>query len=112
VERVVVSGVNRAQMRAGTGAATSTATNGSADFSGPTLVRARFGATASRIDVDGVAGASASITPATSTGNIKIGCSLSGGSAFEGVVNAIIVTPPLSGADETNMYAWANARLA
>jgi hypothetical protein len=112
VERAVVSAVNRARTVIGNGAGSNTVTNSNTAFSGRQAVRARIGAAATQVDVSGTAGASSAVTPNTAAGNILLGRATGGSAPFAGVINAVIVTPALTGDDETAMLAWAAARIA
>lgn len=110
VDRTVVSAVNRARAIVGTGAAVTIVNNATADFSGKQVVRAIFSATATQVDVSGVAGSGSAAVPATSSGNIILGRSNGGSAPFEGVINAVLVTAALSGADAIQLLAFLKAR--
>lgn len=101
VLRLTVSGVNRAQAIADG----VNALNTSVDFTGAHLVRARYGATI-QVDVDGVAGASAPITPTTANVRVRMGSDQmdTAGRFWKGAVRQVLVTAALT-ADEATALA-------
>ncbi len=111
LRRNVVGGVNRALTDVGNGAAVVGSTNTSVDFSGRHIVIGKVSSTDVQTDVDGVAGPSAAVVPATSGNNaLSIGSAFGGG-FFNGIFNTLMVTAALSAANETLLLAYLNRRL-
>lgn len=112
VRRGVISGVNRASLAVGNGTTTLTSTNTTEDFTGPVLIRGKIRAASGEMEVNQIAGTPVAVVPmvgatrfriAASAGNTPVAfplCAIAG----------IWVTSVLSGADETNMYTYLNAR--
>lgn len=112
LERIVTTGVNRARLGVGTGAAGQVATHATADLSGRHVMRGIVGATISELDIDSVAGTPASIVPGTTTIGLSIGSSSNSASAFwTGIVSAALITLPLTTAQADQLYAYLNRRL-
>lgn len=107
-----VANVNRARIFVGTGGAAITATNGNIDFSGRHVLVAKVSATAAQVDVGGNAGAPAAGVPAIQNNSgVAIGGAFNGGDFWGGVINACLLTLPLSGTEETLLQAYLNRRL-
>ncbi len=106
--RIVATGVNRARVSINGG---SNPTDATADFSGRHLVLVKVGATATTISIDSDTPTSAAVVPATT--NVW-GASLfrsPNASNFGGfTLNTLLLTLPLSGANETLLTTYLNAR--
>lgn len=110
--RVVLSGVNRANVQIGTGSGEVRVANTFVDFSGRHVVRARIGATASQIDVDGIAGTPMAVVPVTQNLTLTLGRSPTAlNSYWSGSLNAVLYTAALGAADAALLYAYLNRRL-
>lgn len=107
------SSINRASSQMGTGAAGPAAQNDNVVFSGRHVVRGRFAALSVQTDVDGTAGASvATSAPSTGTTRTRIGARNDDTPTnyFQGVVNFIAVTAPLTTDQAAQMYAYLKSR--
>lgn len=110
IARTVVTLANRARSSS-TGTGTPTAVDGSVDFSGIHLVRAVFTATTISVSVDGGAATTSSLVSATQTSLVRIGCPAFNTTAvWTGVINAILVTGPLTASQATFLTAFLKAR--
>jgi len=109
-ERLVSGGVNYAQGRVGTGAGASAFSNANIPFSGKHVVRYAIGATSSQVHMDGNAGLSQNIVPATSSGNMSMGMTNSGSFPMTGIINACLVTAALDADQAAALLAWGKAR--
>jgi hypothetical protein len=112
LERAVISSANQARISVGSGGATVSPANASVDFSGRHVVRARVGASASQTDVDGVAGSSLSVTPATGTSRVRIGAisNTSPSNYWKGVIAMAAITSSLTSDQAAQMLAYLKDR--
>lgn len=112
VDRQVSVGVNRGAMVVGDGALGTTALNGSVDLSGRHVIRGVVTSTNERPDVDGVAGTTESIVPATGSNRVRIGAtSATTASGFwQGQVAAALVTSALSATQASQLLTYLKAR--
>lgn len=112
VRRGVISGVNRAGIGVGDGNAGVFYNNTSVDFSGIHVVRGVVGATASRCDVDGIAGTPSDVVPGTATTRSRIGATSANtaGNFWQGVINSIFVTAPLTDVQAASLRAYLGRR--
>ena len=81
-------------------------------FSGIHVVRVQVSATAVTIATDGTATGTGSVVPAIGTTRLRIGASELGTASlfWQGVINYIAVTQPLSAGDAASMLAFLKAR--
>lgn len=108
-ERRVISGVNRA---AGV-VFSAVASNGNVVFEGIHLIRVMVGATEASCVVDGVSpGAPTAAVPNTGTERFRIGAisNTSPGNYFQGVINSILITLPLSTDKAAALTSYLKAR--
>lgn len=110
--RVVVGGVNRAQLLCGDGA-TITATNTAVDLSGRHVVRAVVDGTNIRVDVDGVAGVAVACAPASTASRMRLmaNSSTTAGNFWQGGLNLTAVTSLLSDVQAAAFLAYLTARI-
>jgi len=112
VARVVNSGVNRARVDAGNGGGTITGLNNAVDLSGRHVIKATFTATDMMIDIDGVAGVTTAVVPATASTRVRIGAATAAVAAnFANCIFSLLaVTNPLSATPDAQMLAYLKAR--
>jgi len=110
--RISTGGVNRAQAIVGDGVGGVFPNNTMVDLSGRHVMRAVFGPTATRMEVNGTAGAPLSAVPATGTARVTMGASevSTPGAFWGGVISAVLITQPLSEAQEADLYSYFNLR--
>jgi hypothetical protein len=108
LNRVVVSGVNRAQADS-SGAI---ATEGTVDFSSRHVLRQIIGASEVNLQVDDVAASAAAGASSTATTRTRMGANTSGtaGSFWHGIHRHVLVTAPLSTEQATQLQTWALAQ--
>lgn len=89
---------NTGQIQVGSGSSNVTAATASGLFSGRVYARAIYGATASSMEIDGSAGAPASITPNSGSARARIGATDAGAPSFfwQGQMRDVIVTSILT----------------
>lgn len=112
--RVTTGGVNRAVSGIGDGTNNADALNTSVDFSNRHVVIAKASGTISVCDVDGVSGSAGqqSAVPATTASQLfSIGGATNGGDFWTGRMSAVLLTAPLSAADEAKLLAHLSLRL-
>ena len=114
INRVVDTGVNRARVAVGNGGGSPGVTGTVVDFSSRHLVRSVVGTSTSRMDVDGNLSGTVSVTPATSTTQLRIGANTnaSPGAFWNGKVRDIIVTTALSSEKAAALETYLLARRA
>lgn len=112
LQRSVVASVNTAGMAVGTGAATVTVVNTNVELYGRHVLRGVIGATTSRVDCDGVPGEPQAVTPNSGTSRIRIGANNNGTatSFWQGAVNAILYTAPLTDQQAALLTDWCCVR--
>jgi hypothetical protein len=98
-------------LNTGTGAAAPN-TDGPPTFSGIHILRAEFGATQSRLSMDGVAGTPTAAVPATVTTKSTIGGRPQAAvvAFFQGVINCILITSPLTNVQAASLRAYLARR--
>lgn len=113
IARAVVSAANRGRAFIGTGAGSVTPTDAAVDFSGVHLIRARVGATATAISIDGGAETSLAAVPATNAVRLRIGASqnTTASTFWNGGINFIGVTRPLSASQAASLQAYLLDRI-
>jgi len=111
-QRAVVSAANRARGVTGDGAGATTVNNTSVDFSGRHVVRVKFTATGTTVEIDGVTMAEAAVVPSTTATRVRIGAAANTSASlfWQGVWNAVAFTRPLDSARAAQFLSWANAR--
>lgn len=110
--RAVVGGVNRAQATAGSGASSVAPSNTEVDFTGRHVVRGVIDGSNVRADVDGAAGNTSSLMPATGSTRIRIGANTGDTAAgfWQGAFNLIAFTKPLTNEQAAQMLAYLKSR--
>jgi len=110
--RSVTTGVNRALTFSGSGGGTSSAENGSIDFSGIHVVRTIVTATTIETNVDGTGMTPVGVVSATGATRTRIGATTTNtvSGFFQGVANTILVTPPLGTGQAAALMAYLKAR--
>lgn len=111
VARAVNAGTNVVSVQVGNGT-TSVGASNSANLSGRRTIRGIIGPTGTVVEVDGVAGPAASVTPSISIARIRFGAGPAGvaGAFLQGQLSFIAVTMPLSASDAAQMLAYLRAR--
>lgn len=110
VRRTIASSQNRVQAYIGTGAGAYANVIPNVDYSGKSLVLAKFGATQTDISVNNANNTSVSAIPATATsGYIALFATL-GAHFWQGKIRDILLTQPLSPAKEAIAIAFLSAR--
>lgn len=110
--RASVSSVNHARIGVGTGAAVTSAT-GTVTMDGVHVARGQVGATACSIETDGADNVGASAVPATATSRTRLGGNANSGTPagfFNGTINAVLVTAPLTAGEATSLLDYLKAR--
>jgi hypothetical protein len=109
---IAAPGVNRASTTTGDGVGSTTATNSTVVFFGRHVVRSQITATQTMTEVDSVAMAPAAVVPATTATRVRIGAAANtAASAFwQGVVNTVLITRPLSTAQVNQLNAYLGIR--
>jgi hypothetical protein len=112
IRRIVTTGVNRARGAYGDGSTTFFSDNTAVDLSGRHVLRANYGANDIRMDVDGSAGTSTALTPATGSARTRIGGINAGTAAsfWQGQIAAVLVTNPLSTDQASQLLTYLKAR--
>jgi hypothetical protein len=107
--RLPVTGVNRARIYTGTGAAATVATDTAVDLSGIHVMRGIFGSTQSSIEVDGNTAVSATVTPVTSAPLLfRVGAIPASAASnwWQGKVAAVFITKPLSAQKAADLHKY------
>jgi len=102
--------MNIAQTLCGNGAASIAAANTVVDFSGIHVARGTFSATDTAIRVDGGAATSAAVVPATSATRARIGAATPGFGFWNGRMNTVLITGPLSAEQAAELTTYLKAR--
>lgn len=112
LQRVVASSTGRLSMAVGNGSTLLASNNMLVDFYGRHVARGVVGATETQADCDGVAGTAQAIVPNTGTSRVRLGASNSGTatSFWQGVINAVLFTAPLTTQQAAQLLAWGNFR--
>lgn len=109
IARTVVAGVNRAAARVGDGTTNELVATAAADFSGVHVVRACFGP-GTRVAIDGQPATGVARGPGSVGNSVAIGATVQGAGNFKGVINAALVTRPLSDALVPQLLQFLRAR--
>lgn len=112
VRRVVNSAVNRARVMAGNGVTQVTSDNNSVDLSGRHVMRAQISTTTMTITVDATAAGSTAVVPVTGTARLALGGTSTAAPAtyWQGGINSILVTAPLTSDQSAALLAYLVAR--
>lgn len=110
VSRIRNSNLNRSQALAGDGAVGCVSQELTVDLSGRHVLLGKIGSTATVIVVDGMSGTPVAAVPATNASNFTIGGAPNGGQFWRGAINSILVTAPLSAADEARVLTFLSLR--
>jgi len=105
---------NSAQIRVGSGSGAVSGFSPAADFAGRKLVRGVIGASSTRVDIDGSAGAAATVVPNTGTTRARIGATDGASATFfwQGKMRDVIVTSPLTTDEAAKFQAFLLLRRA
>lgn len=114
ISRRVVSGVNRARFLWATAGGGGAAENLNVDFSGPYVLRVKAWGTSGDIEVNGISAGAVGTDMSFTDGYMTLFASQAASPAnfAKTDLKYMAVTTPLTGADETRMYAFCNRRIA
>lgn len=107
----VVNTLNRPSTVSANGTTNFTSDNLSVDYSGAHVFRSIITATNIESRLDGTVGPVTAVVSATGTGNFRMGCQTSTNAGYwQGKVNALIFTGPLSAGQATQLTNYLKAR--
>lgn len=112
IVRVQDGGENRGNLMVGTGGSGPSVTNISVVFAGRHVILGKASGTTIECVMDGTGMTPAAVVPATTAGgNAAIGGAVNGGNFLLGVINSVLITLPLTTAEEALLNAYLNRRL-